>query len=159
MKKLSDVVKLIVCVGICLLVGVIGSFFTTPSIPTWYAGLVKPVFNPPNWVFGPVWTALYIMMGVSAWLVLKKCKEDQNAKAALVIFGIQLLLNGIWSPVFFGLKSALGGLIVIVVLLIMIAKTILVFWRISKTSALLLVPYILWVAFATVLNFYLWRLN
>ena len=161
MKRIlsSRFAKLIICIGICQIVGLIGAFFTAPSIPTWYAGLVKPPFNPPNWIFGPVWTLLYLMMGVSAWLVLKQYNKNPKVISALVIFSTQLLLNGLWSPVFFGLHSTLGGFIIIIVLFIMIIKTILVFMKISRLAGFLLFPYAAWVGFASILNFYLWKLN
>jgi tryptophan-rich sensory protein len=142
-------------VAICLLVGLIGGLATAPAIPTWYAGLAKPSFNPPAWIFGPVWTALYILMAVATWLVWR-CG---NARTALRLFAAQLLLNALWSPLFFGLKRIDLALLDIVLLLAAILATSIAFGRRSRLAALLFVPYLAWVAFATVLNFTLWRLN
>ena len=158
-KDVPVLIKLIISIAICLLAGVLGSVFTTPAIPTWYATLIKPSFAPPNWVFFPVWTTLFIMMGISLFLVWQKGLDNGKVKNALYIFGVQLILNVLWSAVFFGLKSPLAGLIVISILWIFILFTILVFMKVSRTAALLLIPYILWVSFAAVINFFIWRLN
>ena len=155
--KFSNIEKLIISILICLLAGFIGSFFTTPAIPTWYAMLQKPSFAPPAWVFFPVWTALFIMMGISLFLVWQK--EGQKVKNALYIFAAQLALNALWSVAFFGLKSPLMGLIEIIILWIAILATILSFMKISRTASYLLIPYILWVSFAAILNFSIWKLN
>ena len=136
-------------------VSAVGGLFTASSVGGWYAGLAKPSWRPPNWLFGPVWTALYAMMAVSAWLVWKRV----GFGPALLVFAIQLLINGIWSPVFFGAHSLGGGLVVIVALWFGIVGTIAMFWPISLTAALLLVPYLAWVSFAAVLNFAIWYLN
>jgi tryptophan-rich sensory protein len=133
--------------------------FTTPSIPGWYAGLVKPSFNPPNWVFAPVWTILYALMGLAAFLVYEKRSGRPEARKALAIFGIQLVLNALWSIVFFGAHQILGAAVVIVLLWAMILETILAFVKISRPAAYLLIPYFLWVSFATVLNISLYILN
>jgi len=148
-----------ISIAICLLAGVLGSVFTTPAIPTWYATLIKPSFAPPNWLFFPVWTALFIMMGISLFLVWQKGLENVQIKIAISIFGVQLILNVIWSAAFFGLRSPLAGLIEICILWIFIVVTILKFMKISKTAGLLLIPYIFWVSFAAVINFFIWRLN
>jgi tryptophan-rich sensory protein len=155
----SDMKKLIFSIFICLFAGFIGSFFTTPAIPTWYAMLQKPSFAPPNWVFFPVWTALFIMMGISLFLVWQKGCEDKKVKTAIYIFAGQLALNILWSVAFFGLRSPLLGLMEIIILWIAILATILSFMKLSGTSAYLLIPYILWVSFAAFLNFSIWRLN
>ena len=154
--KFSNVEKLIISVLICLLAGFIGSIFTTPAITTWYAALQRPSFAPPNWVFFPVWTSLFIMMGTSLFLVWQK--EEKNVTARY-IFAAQLVLNILWSVAFFGLKSPLMGLIEIIILWIAILATILSFMKISRTAGYLLIPYILWVSFAAILNFSIWRLN
>ena len=151
--------KLIFSILICLLAGFIGSFFTTPAIPTWYATLQKPSFAPPNWVFFPVWTALFIMMGISLFLVWKNGREDKKFKTAIYLFAGQLVLNTLWSFAFFGLRSPLLGLMEIIILWIAILATILTFRKLSKTAAYLLIPYIFWVSFAAFLNFSIWRLN
>lgn len=157
--KFSEMKKLIFSIFICLCAGFIGSFFTSPAIPTWYATLQKPSFAPPNWVFFPVWTSLFIMMGISLFLVWQKGWEDKKVKTAVYIFAAQLVLNALWSAAFFGLRSPLLGLIEIIILLIVIIATILSFMEISRTAAYLLIPYILWVSFAAIVNFSIWRLN
>ena len=158
-NRLIEIAKLVASIVICQGAGLIGSIFTTPAIPTWYAALRKPFFRPPNWLFAPVWITLFTLMGVSAFLVWRKGLDDQQVKVALSIFLVQLILNTSWSVVFFGLRSPLGGLIVISILWVAILLTILNFFKISMTAGLLLVPYILWVSFAGVLNFFIWRLN
>jgi len=150
---------IIVAIVVCELAGIIGSLFTTPSIPGWYAGLVKPSFNPPAWVFAPVWTTLYAMMGLAAWLIYEKGLKRPEVKKALTVFAVQLVLNTLWSIVFFGAHQLLGAVIVIVLLWAMILWTILLFRKISRPAAWLLVPYILWVSFASVLNVTIWVLN
>jgi len=156
MKKAAGI---IVAIVVCELAGIIGSLFTTPSIPGWYAGLVKPSFNPPAWVFAPVWTTLYAMMGLAAWLIYEKGLKRPEVKKALTVFAVQLVLNTLWSIVFFGAHQLLGAVIVIVLLWAMILWTILLFRKISRPAAWLLVPYILWVSFASVLNVTIWVLN
>lgn len=155
----SDIWKLIVFVAVCEVAGLIGSVFTAPSIAGWYAGIVKPAFNPPAWVFGPVWTALYALMGIAAFLVWKKGLERRDVKIALGIFLGQLVLNTLWSIIFFGWQSPGGALIEIVFLWIAILATLIAFAKISKPAAWLLVPYILWVSFAMYLNYAIWALN
>jgi translocator protein len=127
--------------------------FITPG--EWYASLNKPSFNPPGWVFGPVWTALYAMMGFSAWLVWRR----GNARRPLTLWLLQLALNAAWTPVFFGLHWMGVALVIIIAMWLAILATILAFWKRSRAAALLLVPYLLWVGFATVLNAALWHLN
>ena len=156
MKKAVGVV---VAVVICELAGLIGSLFTRPSIPGWYAGLTKPSFNPPNGVFGPVWITLYALMGIAAWLVYDKRFEGAVVKRALSIFVAQLIVNVLWSIMFFGAHRILGGFVLIVALWVLIAAAIQAFWKISRPAAVLLVPYILWVSFATALNASLYVLN
>lgn len=158
MKK-NDLLKLIAAILVAESAGIIGSFFTTPSIPTWYAALAKPSFNPPSWVFAPVWTALFLLMGIAAFLVWKRGWEKREVRIALGIFGGQLILNILWSALFFGLHSPLAAFIEIIILWLAILWTILAFRKISRTAAWLLVPYILWVSFASVLNFSLMLLN
>jgi tryptophan-rich sensory protein len=155
----NKIIKLIAAILLCELAGGIGSLFTYPSIEGWYAKLQKPSFNPPNWVFAPVWVTLYLLMGISAYLVWEKNRKSKEAKKSLSIFGMQLVLNMLWSIVFFGLQSLLFGLIDIILLWIAIVVTVFKFFRISRTAGLLLIPYVLWVTFAMILNFYIWRLN
>ena len=159
MMKIKNILKLVYSIVICQLAGVIGSFFTFPSISTWYAALEKPSFNPPNWIFSPVWITLFILMGVSLYLVWIQGTKTKYAKMALALFGIQLSLNILWSIIFFGLKSPFFAFIEIVILWVAILLTILKFSKISKTAAYLLIPYILWVSFAAVLNFSIWVIN
>ena len=156
---MAKMVKLTVSVLACLLAGFIGSIATMPSIPTWYASLQKPAFNPPNWIFGPVWTTLFIMMGVAAFLVWDKGLENKKVRISLAIFGLQLLLNVLWSILFFGLQSPLYAFIDIIMLWASILATIIYFYRISAAAAYLLIPYILWVSFASILNLSIVILN
>lgn len=156
---MSNTLKLIIAIVVSELAGIIGSVFTTPSIAGWYAGIVKPALNPPAWVFGPVWTTLFALMGIAAFLVWKKGLDRRDVKIALGIFFGQLVLNTLWSIIFFGLHSPGGALIEIVFLWLAILATIIAFAKISKPAAWLLVPYILWVSFAGYLNFSTWQLN
>ena len=155
----DELAALAMCVIFCLLAGFVGSIYTAPSIPTWYAALQKPSFNPPNWVFFPVWTILYILMGVSLFLVWRQDKHFKRAKTATALFLAQLAANTLWSIVFFGWHDIAGGFIVILILWTLIAATIISFAKASKTAATLLVPYICWVSFATVLNCSILALN
>ncbi len=151
--------RLLVSVLICELAGIIGSFFTTPAIPAWYASLTKPSFNPPNWLFGPVWTTLFLLMGIAFYLIWQKLAVNKTAKLAMIIFIIHLGFNTLWSILFFGLRNPFYGLIDIAILWLMIVYLIYAFMAIDKRAAYLLVPYLLWVSFATVLNFAIWQLN
>jgi benzodiazapine receptor len=157
--KIADILKLTASIILCQLAGLIGSLATLPSIPTWYESLKKPFFNPPNWLFGPVWTGLYILMGISLFLVWQRREGNAQFRMALTFFFVQLILNILWSLAFFGLQSPLLGLVDIVLLWIAIFLTIQRFYGISRTAAILLLPYVLWVSFAAVLNFSLWILN
>ncbi len=157
--KINNTFKLIIAIVVSELAGIIGSVFTTPSITGWYTGIVKPTLNPPAWVFGPVWTTLFALMGVAAFLVWKKGLDRRDVKIALGIFFGQLVLNPLWFIIFFGLHSPGGALIEIVFLWLAILATIITFARISKPAAWLLVPYILWVSFAMYLNYAIWTLN
>ncbi|MDH7512898.1 MAG: tryptophan-rich sensory protein [Clostridiales bacterium] len=156
MKK---ALKILVFILLCELAGIIGSVFTTPSIPGWYAGLSKPPFNPPNWVFAPVWTILYALMGLSAYLVFEKGPGRSDVRKALAVFAGQLVLNALWSIVFFGAHMILGAVVVIILLWGMILASILLFSKISRAAAYLLIPYMMWVSFATILNISLYVLN
>ena len=158
MKK-PDIYKLVVCILVCQLAGVIGSFFTRPAVPTWYAGLLKPRFMPPDWVFAPVWICLYTLIGIAAFLVWRRGLHHQVVRRALAFFGAQLALNVLWSFLFFGLRSPLAGLIGISALGIAIILTVQSFLKVSRTAGFLLIPYFLWVSFATGLNLSIWWLN
>jgi len=151
--------KLIISIVACQCAGLIGSAFTTPAIPTWYAALEKPPFTPPNWLFAPAWITLYLLMGISASIVWQKGVDTPRVRTALIIFLIQLILNALWSVVFFGLESPLYGVIVIAVLWIAIVSTIVKFFRISTLAGALLLPYIGWVTFAAALNVSVFMLN
>jgi benzodiazapine receptor len=157
--KKRDALKLVVSILVCQLAGVIGGIFTASSVDTWYTTLTKPAFNPPNWLFSPVWITLYVLMGVALFLVWRQGLQTEGVRNALWIFGLQLGLNTLWSILFFGLKMPLLAFIEIVVLWSLILITLLKFKKISKLAGLLLVPYLLWVSFAAVLNFFLWYLN
>jgi len=151
--------KLLASVVVCQLAGVVGAVFTRAAIPSWYAYLKKPSFTPPNWLFGPAWITLYLLMAVAAYLVWQKGWQGQGVRPALAIFLVQLLLNVLWSPAFFGWRSPLAGMIVIILLWLAIAVTIVAFSRISRPAALLLLPYILWVSYASALNISIYFLN
>ena len=153
------ILKISIAIAVCLFIGFLSSFATQSSVNDWYAGLNKPSFNPPDWVFAPVWTVLYILMGVAAGIVWGKGFHHLWVKTALYHFGFQLLLNASWSIVFFGLKSPLAALFIIIALLVLIGLTIKWFRVVSRKAALLMVPYLIWVAFAAVLNFKIWQLN
>ena len=157
--KTKDVVTLVSSILICQCTGFIGSFFTRPSVPAWYATLDKPAFTPPNWLFSPVWLTLFLLMGISLFLIWRRGLAEKTVRVALGFFGLQLIFNIVWSVLFFGLKSPLAGLIDIVVLWVAIVLTIFYFFKISKIAGVLLLPYIVWVSFASVLNFFIWRLN
>jgi len=157
--KWGDTLKLFISILVCLCAGVVGSIFTRAAIPTWYATLQKPSFTPPNWVFGPAWTILYLLMGIAAFLVWRKGWDKREVRMGLITFLVQLVLNTLWSVAFFGLEAPLSGVIVIVGLWAVILFTILRFFKISAVAGWLLVPYILWVSFAAVLNISVWLLN
>ena len=153
------ITKIVITVVICLLICFLSSFATQSSVNDWYLTLNKPSFNPPNWLFAPVWTILYVLMGIAAGVVWGKGFHHVWVKTALYHFGFQLLLNALWSITFFGLKNPLAALFVIIVLLVMIILTIKWFRVVSKKAALLMIPYLLWVSFATILNYKIWELN
>lgn len=151
--------KLPVSIALCLLIGFLSGISTSDNISGWYSTLQKPSFNPPNWIFGPVWTFLYILMGIAAGNVWKSESPQNQKKRALFIFGIQLAVNGLWSILFFGMPNPLIACIDIIVLLILIVLTIRLFKPINKTASWLLYPYLAWVSFATVLNISIVVLN
>lgn len=157
--KPAEIPKLAFFLILCQLAGGIGSYFTAPAIPVWYAGLKKPFITPPGWVFAPVWITLYALMGLAAFLVWREKSYGIGRRNALVLFGIQLVLNALWSFLFFGLRSPLAGLIGIVVLTVFIYLTLRLFLRISYPAGILMIPYLLWVGFAAGLNFSIYLLN
>lgn len=156
--SLSQWLVLALFLGICLATAGLGAASTSLSVGDWYAAIKKPSWNPPNWVFGPVWTALYIGMAVAAWLVWRK-NGLADAWLPLRLFGVQLFLNAAWSALFFGMRNPGIALADIVLLWIAILATIVAFGRVSSLAATLLVPYLAWVSFATALNWSIWRLN
>jgi translocator protein len=156
MKTLRFVLPVIFCLG----VGYFSGMSTRSSITTWYPTLVKPSFNPPNWIFGPVWTMLYIMMGIAAGLVWNKIQTlNELVKKALAFFMLQLVLNAIWSFLFFGINNVFLALIEIILLWLIIYETYIQFKKIDKIAGYLFIPYLSWVGFATVLNASIWWLN
>jgi benzodiazapine receptor len=155
----QDIVGLIVAVAIPLVVGAIGGIATSSSVSSWYPGLLKPSWNPPNWLFGPVWTALYILMGVAAWLVWRAGVGAPGVRGALTLFGAQLLLNLGWSVVFFGLRRIGWALVEIGVTWVFIMATMVAFYRVRPAAGWLLLPYQLWASFAMLLNGTIWWLN
>lgn len=158
MSRRKKIAVLVILILICLSVGWVGSLFTAPAIEGWYAGLNKPWFQPPSWIFGPVWTLLYILMAVAAWLIWKEGGVKKNT-APLIFFGLQLFFNACWSPLFFGLKTPGYAFADITALWMSIIVTSVLFMRKSRIAGLLMLPYLLWVSFAAVLNFAIWRMN
>ena len=153
------ILKIVLLVVLCVTVGYLSGLVTRESILTWYVTLNKPSFNPPNWVFAPVWTLLYIMMGVAAGMIWTSNSDEQTTKKALGFFAIQLGLNALWSYLFFGLHNPLLALIEIILLWLMIFETYNLFKKIHKTAGFLMLPYLVWVSFATILNASIWWLN
>jgi len=154
-----DVFKFVVAVGVSIGAGIIGSLFTTSAIPEWYAALVKPEFTPPDSLFGPVWTLLFALMGIAAFLVWKRGFTHAPVRVALSIFGVQLILNTLWSIIFFGFQNPALAFFDIVLLWGTILATIVFFHRVSRFAAYLLIPYLLWVSFAVYLNYSILILN
>jgi len=151
--------KLIISIAIPLMVGAVAGFFTSSGVNGWYLIANKPPFNPPNWLFAPVWTALYLMMGIALYLVWSKGADKAIKKMAIILFSVQLLLNFAWSFIFFYAHQPGWAFVEIIVMWVMILLTIFWFGKISPLAAWLLVPYISWVSFAALLNFYIWKLN
>lgn len=157
---MNKIVKIIAVVAVCLAIGYFSGTVTRSAILDWYPTLEKTSFNPPNWIFAPVWTALYIMMGVAAGLVWNRIKYQTEAvKKALVFFIIQLILNAMWSYLFFGLRNPMLAGLEIIVLWLMIYETYIQFTKINKTAGYLFIPYLAWVSFAAILNASIWWLN
>ena len=171
LKRLSasykrDILRLAISIAVPLMAGVIGSIFTSQSVTTWFQTIEKPSFSPPNWLFGPVWTSLYVLMGVSLFLIWRATSsatflKDRRIRkiAAFIAFGSQLILNVLWSFIFFGLRSPQLAFVEIIILLISIVVTIGIFSKISKLAAILMLPYAGWVTFASFLNLQIWLLN
>jgi benzodiazapine receptor len=157
--RMTTFLTLFGAIILCILAGFVGSLVTVTGPGSWYDLLTKPSFNPPSWLFFPVWTVLYVLMGVSLFLVLMERRKGQDVSLPLVLFGIQLVLNVLWSFLFFYFESTLLGLAGIILLWIFIAATIVAFSRINRVAAVFLLPYIVWVSFAAVLNYALFMLN
>ena len=159
-EQLQSATGFVVFLLMCLGAQMTGAFLTVPVVRSgWYAGLVKPFFNPPGWLFGPVWTVLYFTMAVAAWLIWKVDSGNSLVKPALLLFFIQLVFNVLWSALFFGLQRPGLAFVEIIVLWLMILTTCLAFFRVNIWAALLLVPYLGWVLYAAVLNGAIWWLN
>ncbi len=158
-NKYYYITKFLLSLSLCMLVGLVAAYFTQSSVNTWYTTLQKPSFNPPNWVFAPVWTSLYAMMGIALFLVWSRGANTPQRSTALGFFFAQLFFNGLWSFAFFMMQSPLAGLVVISILFLLIVFTILIFFRISGWAAVLLFPYLLWVGFASMLNYTIFILN
>lgn len=156
---MNNTVKLVISVAIPLLAGVTSGFFTASGVGTWYQTIQKPSWNPPGWIFGPVWTTLYILMGIALYLVWKSDAATAVKKTAILLFAIQLLLNFFWSFIFFNQHQVGWALVEIMVMWVFILLTIFAFASVNKTAAWLLVPYISWVSFAFLLNYTIWKLN
>ncbi len=157
---MNKILRIFLVVMTCLVVGYLSGMVTRESIATWYPTLIKPVFNPPNWIFAPVWTALYIMMGVAGGLVWNRIEsQPELVKKGFLFFIIQLGLNALWSYLFFGLCNPFLALIEVILLLLMIFETYVIFKKVDRIAGMLMVPYLCWVTFATVLNASIWWLN
>lgn len=144
---------------LCELAGIVGSVFSVSSIPTWYQTLSKPVFNPPNWVFGPVWTTLYALMGISVYRIWRMGMKKEAVRHAVYLFLMHLGLNAIWSPIFFGARQIPLAFVTIAIMWLTLITVMFRFEKLDKLSALLLAPYLAWISFAMVLNYHLWILN
>ncbi len=157
-SRLVDLIALALFVALCLGIGALGAAVTQTSVDVWYAGLAKPSFNPPNEVFGPLWTLLYVLMGIAAWRVWRAA-DRETTRGPLTLFALQLALNLGWSVVFFGLQKIGSAVATIFVLDVAVVVTTLAFRPVDRLAGLLMLPYLAWVAFATVLNIAVWRLN
>jgi len=156
---MNNTIKFVISVAVPLAVGGLSGFATARGVADWYPTLTKPTFNPPAWIFGPVWTVLYIMMGVAAFLVWRRGLEVDGVRIALTVFIVQLSLNGLWSILFFGMQAPGWALVEIILLWTAIGVTTVLFSRVALPAGILLLPYWGWVTFATVLNASLWWLN
>ncbi|MBU4082342.1 tryptophan-rich sensory protein [Patescibacteria group bacterium] len=151
--------RLIISLALPQLAGIVGSLFTTSAIPTWYATLQRPSFSPPNWIFGPAWITLYILMGISVYLIWQKVEKNKTARNAMWLFWIHLFFNAIWSIIFFGLQNPGLAFVNIIIIWLLIIALMIKFWKINRWATYLLIPYLLWVSFASVLNYFIWYLN
>jgi translocator protein len=158
-RPLPSLVALALAITTVFAAALVGNLATIPNIAPWYEGLAKPWFNPPNWVFGPAWTALYALMTVAFWRILRIAPGTPGRAPAIGWFLVQIVLNALWSVTFFGAHSPLGGIVVIGALIVAIASTLLAFSKLDRIAEWLLIPYLAWVSFATVLNIAIWKLN
>lgn len=158
MKKKTFWVSFVVFILLCFIVEIVGSFWTNETVATWYPQLTKPSWTPPDWIFGPVWSCLYIMIAVSGWLIYR-AKHSHNRTTALILYGAQLASNFIWSFLFFSLCSPILGMIDIILLSVLILLTIIKAWPVTRVGSFLLIPYFIWVVYATTLNMGIWLLN
>lgn len=154
MKIITTIISILIAEG----AGLLGSIFTASNVKGWYSTIIKPSWNPPSWIFGPVWTMLYALMGTAGAMIWNQ-KNLPGAKLALFVYGAQLVLNALWSMIFFGLKNPGLAFLEIIILLLMILVTTILFWKINPVAGALMIPYILWVSFATYLNYTIWQLN
>lgn len=157
-RRIGPILSLGASLALTLAVGAVGGLATASSVGTWYAALAKPAFNPPNWVFGPVWTSLYILMAIAAWRVYR-ASAGRARRAALRLYAAQLALNLGWSLLFFGLRQPPLALAELAVLIAAVLGTTVLFWRVDRPAGLLLIPYLLWISFAFLLNWEIVRLN
>ncbi|MGB3006227.1 MAG: TspO/MBR family protein [Chitinophagaceae bacterium] len=156
---MNNILKLIISLAIPLAIGATSGFFTVSGVESWFQTINKPTWNPPNWIFGPVWTTLYVMMGIAFFIIWKSEIRSELKKSAIVLFAVQLVLNFFWSFIFFNQHEIGWALVEIIVMWFFILFSIFAFGNISKTAAWLMVPYISWVSFATILNYTIWQLN
>jgi len=157
--SVKEIPRLVVSIVIVFLAGAVGTVYTLKEITGWYAFLPKPSWTPPNWAFGPIWSILYILMGISLFLVWREGLGKKNVQIGVLVFAVQLAINVIWSLVFFGTHNIFGGLVLVLILWISILINIIVFYRISKPAGLILIPYLIWVSIASYLNYSVFLLN
>ncbi|MCE5214586.1 MAG: tryptophan-rich sensory protein [Methanobacterium sp.] len=157
--SVKEIPKLIISILIVFFAGAVGTVYTLPEITGWYASLPKPSWTPPNWAFGPIWSSLYVLMGISLFLIWREGLGRKDVKIAVLVFAAQLVINVIWSLVFFGGHNLFGGLILVIILWISILINIIVFYRIYKPAGLILLPYLIWVTIASYLNYSVYLLN
>lgn len=150
--------SLALLIALCFGIGAVAALFTAESVRTWYPTLAKPAWTPPNWLFAPVWTTLYVLIGIAGWHV-RSAPDVPWRRLAWPVWWLQLVLNGAWSPVFFGARAIAAGLMIVVVLWATIVTFIAITWRPDRTAAMLFVPYLAWVTLAAALNFAIWRMN
>jgi translocator protein len=157
--SVREIPKLIISIVIVFLAGAVGTVYTLKEITTWYVSLAKPSWTPPNWAFGPIWSTLYVLMGISLFLVWREGLDRKDVRIAILVFAVQLVLNVVWSLVFFATHNIFGGLVLVILLWISILVNIIVFYRISKPAGLILIPYLIWVSIASYLNYSVFLLN